>query len=94
MPEGGGARGEGRAPGFELSGEERTFTVTDSTVIVLGGMGEESEASLSDIAEGSLLMVELEGGAAVRVTIMQMGGMGGGTPPEGMDAPAESGKAI
>ncbi len=76
MPSGGGMAG-----GFAASGEEKTVTVTDSTVITLAGREESSEGSLSDITVGSIVTVTLDGDAATAITVGGFGGGQGGRGP-------------
>jgi len=75
MGEGGtppdGAMGPG---GLTLTGEESTINISDSTVITIEEMGETTDGSLSDIGEGDILSVTLEGDTVTAVTGMQGGG--------------------
>ncbi len=76
------------ASGFTSSGESLTFTLTDSTVITVGTRNR--KGSVSDIAVGSILTVQLSGDAATSITVIQTGGSGRGFD---QDAQRGSGKA-
>lgn len=75
FPSGDRPRSDGNAPGgMTLTGEEQTFTVTDSTVItVRSGNGSETGA-LADLKTGDIITVQADGGMAKSITVMRMTG--------------------
>jgi hypothetical protein len=79
---GGAQRGNGTQGGgfgLNLTGESKTINVTDSTAITTGGYRQNQSApaaSLSDIKEGSIVMVTLSGDNATAITIMGTGNSG------------------
>lgn len=100
-PEGGapgGGNGGGEKPSMlDLTGEEKTISITDSTVITktsMGKPGDDTEDSskeestetiaLSDISVGDTVSVTLdEDGTATAITVQSMGGGGmGGAPSQ------------
>ena len=99
-PEGeapGGGNGGGEKPSMlDLTGEEKTISITDSTVITktsMGKPGDDTEDSskeestetiaLSDISVGDTVSVTLdEDGTATAITVQSMGGGMGGAPSQ------------
>jgi hypothetical protein len=76
--------------GITLTGESKTITVTDSTVITTGTMGQNAsstKASLSDIKADSILTVTMSGDTVVSIAIMDTSSVAGAP---GDSAPAAS----
>lgn len=79
-----GNGGQRQPGGIELTGEETTITVTDSTVITLQSFNESSEGSLDDIKVRGILSVTMSGDTVTAITVMQTGGgMPNGSVPSG-----------
>ena len=66
-----GGNGGAIPGGIDLTGEELTITVTDSTVVTLQGMGERTEGLLADIEVGSILSVTMSGDTVTAIAVMQ-----------------------
>ena len=89
---GGNAGGPG---GLTLTGEEMTITGSEGTVYTIDEMGQSAEGALSDIEEGSIIKVVMDGETVTSVTIMNQGQKGSPPAPEGMtegDETSQSGE--
>lgn len=65
--------GNGLPGGLTLTGEEMTITVEESTKIQIDNMGEKKAGSISDILEGSILTLEMDGETVTSITVINMG---------------------
>ncbi len=70
---------DGNAPG----GTEMTLTISDESIIYTSADGNESQASLSDITEGSMLQLSVDNGTTVTKIVIGNGNGGPGGAPDG-----------
>ncbi len=72
-----GNRPQNGEPGnFKLTGEEKTVTINDSTIVTIKSSEGDLSGTLSDLKTGDIITVEMSGETATSITVMQMG-MGG-----------------
>jgi outer membrane murein-binding lipoprotein Lpp len=77
----GDMQGGGEMPSMlDLTGEEITVSIDENTVITQGSSEESTEASISDISEGTVVSVTYDKSSmtATSITIKSMGFSGGG----------------
>ena len=73
-----GAAPDGNAPdGNAPGGTEMTLTINDESIIYTTADGNETQGSLSDITEGSMLQLSIENGKTVTKIVIGNGGPGG-----------------
>lgn len=70
--------GGGKQGGLTLTGETQTITISDSTVITIDEMGQQTTGALSDITVGSILTVTMSGTTVTAVSVRQGGTAQGG----------------
>lgn len=72
MPQGGqlqDGQQPGGMPGFTLTGETKTITLTSDTVITVSSKGESTTGTIADIAVGDILSVTMDGDTVTAVTV-------------------------
>jgi len=72
MPSGEMPSGELPQGGLQTTGEEKTVTVSESTVITIRSFKESSEGSLSDIAVGNIVSITMDGDTVKEIAVMRM----------------------
>ncbi|MFV0411761.1 MAG: hypothetical protein ACK5L3_00645 [Oscillospiraceae bacterium] len=88
--EGEGQQGQGGARGgFTATGEETTISATGVSITLKGQDGE-SAGSISDIAVGEILQIEMDGDTVVSIVVQQSGGMPGGQGEGGQQGEPQS----
>ena len=90
MSQNGGAPGGGQFEGsLTLTGEEKTITVEDTTVITISDMGQSSDGTISDIAVGDILTVTMSGDTVASISVRHSG-TGGNLPDAGASPSADT----
>lgn len=79
----GNGRGNG-GMGMMQNGEEKTITISDETKITVVTQDGESEGTIEDITESSMITVEMEGENIVSISVQEgfQRGFGGGNRPQ------------
>ena len=78
----------GEAPGLNLTGEEKTITISDSTTITIVDKDSSTDGSIEDLAEGDMITVKMDGDTVVSIEVR--GGMPDGAAPTDGTAPEKS----
>ncbi len=74
-PSGGAFRGDGDVPGgMTLTEEEKTITVSDSTVITIQSGSDSKTGSLADLQTGDIVTAQTDGKEVMSITVMRMAG--------------------